>query len=135
MKRNIPILAPLAVAALLAACATPPAGTEARTASIQRTTNGVAHITAPDTETLAYGVAYAHAQDNVCQTAQQLVTARGQRSRWFGGLLPTTAFAIVAQTGNMYNGLWYPITIALITLVIGVLFVKETKDVDIYARD
>ena len=54
---------------------------------------------------------------------------------WFGGLLPTTAFAIVAQTGNMYNGLWYPIIIAGITFVIGTLFVKETKDVDIYAHD
>jgi MFS family permease len=54
---------------------------------------------------------------------------------WFGGLLPTTAFAIVAQTGNMYNGLWYPIIIAGMTFVIGVLFVKETKDVDIYAND
>jgi MFS family permease len=54
---------------------------------------------------------------------------------WFGGLLPTTAFAIVAQTGNMYNGLWYPIIIAAATFVIGTLFVKETKDVDIYARD
>jgi hypothetical protein len=38
---------------------------------------------------------------------------------WFGGLLPTTAFAIVAQTGNMYNGLWYPIIIAGMTVVIG----------------
>lgn len=54
---------------------------------------------------------------------------------WFGGLLPTTAFAIVAQTGNMYNGLWYPIIIAAITFVVGMLFVKETKDVDIYAND
>ena len=54
---------------------------------------------------------------------------------WFGGLLPTTAFAIVAQTGNMYNGLWYPIIIASMTIVIGMLFIKETKDVDIYARD
>jgi hypothetical protein len=54
---------------------------------------------------------------------------------WFGGLLPTTAFAIVAQTGNMYNGLWYPIIIAAVTLVIGTLFIKETKDVNIYARD
>jgi MFS family permease len=54
---------------------------------------------------------------------------------WFGGLLPTTAFAIVAQTGNMYNGLWYPIIIAGATVVIGTLFVKETKDVDIYAKD
>jgi MFS family permease len=54
---------------------------------------------------------------------------------WFGGLLPTTAFAIVAQTGNMYNGLWYPIIIAGATFVIGTLFIKETKDVDIYAND
>ena len=54
---------------------------------------------------------------------------------WFGGLLPTTAFAIVAQTGNMYNGLWYAIIIAGITLVVGTLFVKETKDIDIYAND
>ena len=54
---------------------------------------------------------------------------------WFGGLLPTTSFAIVAQTGNMYNGLWYPIIIAGMTLVIGMLFFRETKDVDIYAND
>ena len=54
---------------------------------------------------------------------------------WFGGLLPTTAFAIVAQTGNMYNGLWYPIIIAGMTLVVGMLFIKETRDVDIYATD
>jgi MFS family permease len=54
---------------------------------------------------------------------------------WFGGLLPTTAFAIVAQTGNIYNGLWYPIIIASVTFVIGMLFIKETKDVDIYAGD
>ena len=54
---------------------------------------------------------------------------------WFGGLLPTTAFAIVAQTGNMYNGLWYPIIIAGCTFVIGAIFIKETKDVDIYAND
>jgi len=54
---------------------------------------------------------------------------------WFGGLLPTTAFAIVAQTGNMYNGLWYPIVVAGMTFVVGTLFVKETKDVDIYAND
>ncbi len=54
---------------------------------------------------------------------------------WFGGLLPTTAFAIVAQTGNMYNGLWYPIIIAGMTFVVGTLFIRETKDVDIYAND
>lgn len=54
---------------------------------------------------------------------------------WFGGLMPTTAFAVVAATGNMYNGLWYPIIVALMTFVVGMLFVKETKDVDIYAKD
>jgi MFS family permease len=54
---------------------------------------------------------------------------------WFGGLMPTIAFAMVAQNGNMYYGLWYPIVIAAMTLVIGMLFVKETKDVDIYADD
>jgi MFS family permease len=54
---------------------------------------------------------------------------------WFGGLLPATGLAIVAQTGNMYNGLWYPIIFASITFVVGMLFVKETKDVDIYKHD
>jgi hypothetical protein len=54
---------------------------------------------------------------------------------WFGGMLPTTAFAIVASTGNMYNGLWYPIVVALMTFVIGMIFIPETKDVDIYAND
>ena len=54
---------------------------------------------------------------------------------WFGGLLPTIAFGIVAQSGNIYNGLWYPIVIAGATFVIGMLFIKETKDVDIYAQD
>ncbi|MBP8307032.1 MAG: MHS family MFS transporter [Burkholderiaceae bacterium] len=54
---------------------------------------------------------------------------------WFGGLLPTTSFAIVAQTGNMYNGLWYPIIIAAMTFVIGMVFVRETKDVDIFKND
>ncbi len=50
---------------------------------------------------------------------------------WFGGLLPTTAFAIVAATGDIYAGLWYPIIIAFITVVIGLIFVPETKDRDI----
>ncbi|MDR7133078.1 MFS family permease [Lysobacter niastensis] len=50
---------------------------------------------------------------------------------WFGGFLPTISFALVAATGNMYYGLWYPIAIALMTFVIGSLFLRETKDVDI----
>ena len=54
---------------------------------------------------------------------------------WFGGLLPTISFALVAQNGNIYYGLWYPIIIAAITLVIGTLFIRETRDVDIYAND
>ena len=74
-------LAPL-LAAALAACATP--GSGERAATIVRTTHGVAHISAPDVATLAFGVGYAHTEDNVCQTAQALVTARGERSRWFG---------------------------------------------------
>jgi MFS family permease len=45
---------------------------------------------------------------------------------WFGGFLPTTSFAIVAATGNIYNGLWYPIIVAAATLVIGLLFLPET---------
>lgn len=50
---------------------------------------------------------------------------------WFGGLLPATSFAIVASTGDIYAGLWYPIGFALMTFVIGFIFVKETKDRDI----
>ena len=50
---------------------------------------------------------------------------------WFGGLLPATAFAIVASTGDIYAGLWYPIIFAAITVVVGFLFLPETKDVDI----
>ncbi len=54
---------------------------------------------------------------------------------WFGGMLPSITFAMVAQNGNIYHGLWYPIVIAVMSLVIGMLFVRETKDVDIYAKD
>lgn len=51
---------------------------------------------------------------------------------WFGGFLPTTAFAIVAATGNIYNGLWYPVIVASATLAIGLLFLPETykRDID-----
>jgi len=51
---------------------------------------------------------------------------------WFGGLLPTTSFALVAFKGDIYYGLWYPIIIALVTAVVGTLFVAETKDNDIH---
>jgi hypothetical protein len=54
---------------------------------------------------------------------------------WFGGLLPTTAFALVAYKGDIYYGLWYPIVIALATFVIGMLFIGETRDRNIYAND
>ncbi|HEY5759407.1 MAG TPA: MFS transporter [Steroidobacter sp.] len=47
---------------------------------------------------------------------------------WFGGFLPVTSFAIVAATGNIYNGLWYPIIVAVMTAIIGTLFLRETKD-------
>jgi MFS family permease len=53
---------------------------------------------------------------------------------WFGGLLPATAFAMSAAAGNIYYGLWYPIVFAVICLVIGVLFLPETKDRDIHAE-
>ncbi len=54
---------------------------------------------------------------------------------WFGGLLPATAFAMSAAAGNIYYGLWYPIVFASITLVIGLLFLPETKNRDIHALD
>ncbi|HEX3217302.1 MAG TPA: MFS transporter [Aestuariivirgaceae bacterium] len=50
---------------------------------------------------------------------------------WFGGMLPLLATAIVAATGNIYNGLWYPILVSIMTVVVGALFLRETKDVDI----
>ena len=53
---------------------------------------------------------------------------------WFGGLLPATAFAMSAAKGDIYYGLWYPIVFAAITLVIGMLFLPETKDRDIHAE-
>ena len=50
---------------------------------------------------------------------------------WFGGFLPATVFAIVAATGNIYSGLWYPIAVAAMSFVIGLIFLPETKDRDI----
>jgi len=52
---------------------------------------------------------------------------------WFGGFLPATAFAMVAATGNIYYGLWYPVAVALAGFVIGLLFVKEMRGADIEA--
>jgi len=50
---------------------------------------------------------------------------------WFGGFLPATVFAIVAATGNIYSGLWYPIIVAAMSFVVGLIFLPETKDRDI----
>jgi MFS family permease len=50
---------------------------------------------------------------------------------WFGGFLPATVFAIVATTGNIYSGLWYPIGVAAVAFIIGLIFLPETKDRDI----
>jgi len=50
---------------------------------------------------------------------------------WFGGFLPATVFAIVAATGNIYSGLWYPIAVAAISFVVALIFLPETKDRDI----
>jgi MFS family permease len=52
---------------------------------------------------------------------------------WFGGFLPTTAFAMVAATGNIYYGLWYPVAVAAVTFVVGLLFVKEMRGAQIEA--
>jgi hypothetical protein len=46
-------------------------------------------------------------------------------------MLPLLATAVVAATGNIYNGLWYPIGVAVMTLIIGAIFLRDTKDVDI----
>ena len=54
---------------------------------------------------------------------------------WFGGMLPLTATAMVAATGDIYFGLWYPIVVALMTLVIGSLFLKEVRHRDIHHNE
>lgn len=50
---------------------------------------------------------------------------------WFGGMLALLTTAIVAYTGNIYDGLWYPISISVMTVIVGGLFLRETKDIDI----
>ena len=52
---------------------------------------------------------------------------------WFGGLLPATAFAMSAAKGDIYYGLWYPVVIAGACFIIGMIFLKETKNNDIHA--
>ena len=54
---------------------------------------------------------------------------------WFGGMLPLTATAMVAATGDIYFGLWYPIVVAIMSLIIGSIFLSETKDRDIRTYD
>jgi len=54
---------------------------------------------------------------------------------WFGGMLPLTATAMVAASGDIYYGLWYPVVVAVMTLVIGTLFLSETKERDIRTYD
>jgi hypothetical protein len=53
---------------------------------------------------------------------------------WFGGFLPPAAFAIVAATGDIFSGLYYPIVIALVTFVVGLFFLPETKGRDLDAE-
>ena len=52
---------------------------------------------------------------------------------WFGGLLPTTAFAVVAATGDIYSGLWYPVAFSALSLVVGLLALPETNGREIDA--
>ena len=54
---------------------------------------------------------------------------------WFGGLLPATAFAMSAAAGDIYYGLWYPIAVAAMSLVIGTLFVKDTLGTDLDTKE
>ena len=69
------------------------------------------------------------------EVERRAAAAAGARVRPHPATVATITFAIVAQTGIMYNGLWYPIIIAGMTVLIGTLFIRETKDVDIDARD
>jgi acyl-homoserine-lactone acylase len=71
-------------ALMLAACATPPVAVDPRTVTLERTDFHVVHVTAQNYESLAYGIAYAHAEDYVCTTLDSLLTVRGERSRYFG---------------------------------------------------
>src|SRR5262249_60212521 len=50
---------------------------------------------------------------------------------WFGGMLPLLATAVVAATGDIYAGLWYPIVVAIMTVIVGALFLRDTRGVDI----
>jgi len=54
---------------------------------------------------------------------------------WFGGMLPLTATAMVAATGDIYYGLWYPIVVAVMTFVIGLVFLRDRKNLDLHADE
>jgi hypothetical protein len=54
---------------------------------------------------------------------------------WFGGMLPLLATAMVAASGDIYYGLWYPIVVALMTFVIGLIFLRDRKDIDLQADE
>ena len=84
LARLCPRLVAVVLNAMIAAGCANLATPAERVVQIQRTTYGIAHIEAPDFEALAYGLAYAQAQDNVCQSADHLVTVRGERARFFG---------------------------------------------------
>src|ERR1035438_2412485 len=73
----------IVAAAMLVGCANAPQP-GARVVQIDRTTYGIAHVTASDYEGIGYGVAYAYAQDNLCLTAEHLLTLRGDRTRFLG---------------------------------------------------
>ena len=53
---------------------------------------------------------------------------------WFGGFLPAMAFAIVAANGNIYSGLWYIVAVSVMSAVVGIFFLRETKDVNLHAE-
>jgi acyl-homoserine-lactone acylase len=71
-------------------------------AELARTSHGVAHVRAADFRSLGYGVAYAYAQDNVCMFADSLLTARGERARFFGGEARATR-----RVGDQYGAASY----------------------------
>jgi hypothetical protein len=54
---------------------------------------------------------------------------------WFGGMLPLLATAMVAASGDIYYGLWYPIVVALMTFVVGLIFLKDRKDIDLQSDE
>lgn len=90
------VLLPLALAVTLTACSSVSLAPSSGDVTIVRTTHGIPHITASDVEGLAFGAAYAHAQDNICQSADHLMTVRGQRSLYMGesgmGIMGVRAF-------------------------------------------